>query len=180
MVRDVLNHLYLTEKFSNYSTDQLVKFHNESKDYYTIEVDSIDLKYTNEVFIELNKYFNYNTSGSPIYVLKEDDYGPRWIRQTEDVTHGTIEFERLHFMPEDKAKATSALGYNEELVMGVGKGRSGGQRIGQMEVWALIGYDTLNEFHQLKKVAGEESDSSDYTANSVTTQMLLIGLLQKS
>jgi DNA-directed RNA polymerase subunit beta len=177
-VRDVLNHLYLTKKFSEYSDEDLKKFHESFDTYYTIEVGAIDNKYTNEVFIELNEYFNYNTDGDKLFLSKSDEFGPRWVEAKYKATHGTIEFERLHFNPEDKAKATSSLGYHDELIMGIGKGRDGGQRIGQMEVWALIAHDTLKEFLDLGKSAKDQSDS-DYTASSVATQMLLTGLLIK-
>jgi hypothetical protein len=124
---------------------------------------------------DLNKFFNYNIDGDIICIPKPDAY----VYQTVRGSHGTIEFQRLHFLPEFKAKATSSLGYHDELVLGVGSSRDGGQRLGQMEVWALIAYDTLKEFYQLQDRSDSPTDLN-YTKNSINTQMLLIGLLQKN
>lgn len=169
-IRDNLNILYLTKRFSGYTDKELIDFHNSNQEFYSLNVGAMDKKYNPENLIKISKHFNYRTDGYYVYIPKLDSM------TKNPVLTGTTEIMRLHFIPEWKSKATANVEFNDELVMGIGSGKSGGQRIGPMESWELIAYNTLDEFYNLSNKDKGIGNSYDDTTGEILTAMKLIGL----
>jgi DNA-directed RNA polymerase beta subunit len=167
---EILNKLYVTDRFSNYRKSDIIRYHNQFDGSYTITVRAIDNVYTLDKLDELNKYFNYSDKGEKLYIPKYD------CMTLEPINVGITEIMRLHFLPEQKAKATAInqLTHNDNMVMGIGAQKSDGQRIGRMETWALNAYDTLGEFNKLKGTT--ETNSYNDSINMITTSMKLLAL----
>jgi len=126
--REVLNNLYVTDRFNNYSDNDIKEFHKTFDEYYSIEVNSIDNIYTPNVMSRLNNYFEINEDGYHLY-----NPGVSERITIKPATVGITEIMRLHFIAGLKSKATADIQDSESLVLYGGDTRSGGQKIGEME-----------------------------------------------
>ncbi len=77
----------------------------------------------------------------------------------QDVTVGYIYMMKLHHMVDDKvhARATGPYSLITQQPLG-GKARFGGQRFGEMEVWALEAYGAANILQELLTVKSDDVD----------------------
>ncbi len=77
----------------------------------------------------------------------------------EKVTVGIIYMMKLHHLVDDKihARATGPYSLITQQPLG-GKARSGGQRFGEMEVWALEAYGAANVLQELLTVKSDDVD----------------------
>ena len=77
----------------------------------------------------------------------------------EDVTVGLMYFMKLHHLVADKihARATGRYSLITQQPLG-GKARMGGQRFGEMEVWALEAYGAANILQELLTVKSDNID----------------------
>lgn len=77
----------------------------------------------------------------------------------EKVTVGIIYMVKLHHLVDDKihARATGPYSLITQQPLG-GKARSGGQRFGEMEVWALEAYGAANLLQELLTVKSDDVD----------------------
>jgi DNA-directed RNA polymerase subunit beta len=80
-------------------------------------------------------------------------------RFQQDVTVGYMYFLKLHHLVDDKvhARATGPYSLITQQPLG-GKARSGGQRFGEMEVWALEAYGAANVLQELLTVKSDDVD----------------------
>jgi DNA-directed RNA polymerase beta subunit len=169
-VRESLNKLYVTDKFNNYSDENLTEFHKSFDEYYSIEVNSIDKTYTQRVMSELCEYFGIDQDGVYLYDPVESE------RITiQKVTVGITEIMRLHFIPQFKAKATSDILDSENTVLYGGSTRSGGQKIGEMESWQVHVHGIENPINNIVKNASGIS-LDDYTNIALLNQARVAGL----
>ncbi len=78
---------------------------------------------------------------------------------TQRVTVGTIYMLKLHHLVDDKvhARATGPYSLITQQPLG-GKARFGGQRFGEMEVWALEAYGAANILQELLTVKSDDVD----------------------
>ncbi len=78
---------------------------------------------------------------------------------TQDVTVGAIYMLKLHHLVDDKvhARATGPYSLITQQPLG-GKARFGGQRFGEMEVWALEAYGAANILQELLTVKSDDVD----------------------
>ncbi|MBI4565143.1 MAG: DNA-directed RNA polymerase subunit beta, partial [Planctomycetes bacterium] len=77
----------------------------------------------------------------------------------EKVTVGVIYMMKLHHLVDDKihARATGPYSLITQQPLG-GKARAGGQRFGEMEVWALEAYGAANVLQELLTVKSDDVD----------------------
>ena len=77
----------------------------------------------------------------------------------EKVTVGVIYIMKLHHLVDDKihARATGPYSLITQQPLG-GKARAGGQRFGEMEVWALEAYGAANVLQELLTVKSDDVD----------------------
>jgi DNA-directed RNA polymerase subunit beta len=77
----------------------------------------------------------------------------------EKVTVGVIYMMKLHHLVDDKvhARATGPYSLITQQPLG-GKARAGGQRFGEMEVWALEAYGAANILQELLTVKSDDVD----------------------
>jgi DNA-directed RNA polymerase subunit beta len=77
----------------------------------------------------------------------------------QDVTVGYIYMLKLHHLVDDKvhARATGPYSLITQQPLG-GKARFGGQRFGEMEVWALEAYGAANILQELLTVKSDDVD----------------------
>jgi DNA-directed RNA polymerase subunit beta len=77
----------------------------------------------------------------------------------EKVTVGLIYMMKLHHLVDDKvhARATGPYSLITQQPLG-GKARAGGQRFGEMEVWALEAYGAANTLQELLTVKSDDVD----------------------
>jgi DNA-directed RNA polymerase subunit beta len=80
-------------------------------------------------------------------------------RFTQRVTVGTLYMLKLHHLVDDKvhARATGPYSLITQQPLG-GKARFGGQRFGEMEVWALEAYGAANILQELLTVKSDDVD----------------------
>jgi DNA-directed RNA polymerase subunit beta len=78
---------------------------------------------------------------------------------TQRVTVGTLYMLKLHHLVDDKvhARATGPYSLITQQPLG-GKARFGGQRFGEMEVWALEAYGAANILQELLTVKSDDVD----------------------
>jgi len=89
-----------------------------------------------------------------------------------DVTVGSIYIYKLHHMAEEKIHARSTGPYSliTQQPLG-GKAQFGGQRFGEMEVWALEGYGACNLLHEMLTIK-----SDDIKGRYVAFQSIIKGM----
>ncbi len=89
-----------------------------------------------------------------------------------DVTVGSIYIYKLHHMAEEKIHARSTGPYSliTQQPLG-GKAQFGGQRFGEMEVWALEGYGASNLLHEMLTIK-----SDDIKGRYVAFQSIIKGM----
>src|SRR5437868_11303704 len=77
----------------------------------------------------------------------------------EPVTVGIMYIMKLHHLVDDKihARATGPYSLITQQPLG-GKARAGGQRFGEMEVWALEAYGAANILQELLTVKSDDVD----------------------
>lgn len=124
--RAVLNTLYVTDRFNNYSEKDIEDFHKTFDEYYSVEVNAIDMVYNQKVMSEICKFFNIDQDGCYLYDPVEQ--GRITIQK---VTVGITEIMRLDKLPEFKSKATADVYDAENTVLYGGSSRQGGQKIGK-------------------------------------------------
>ncbi len=90
----------------------------------------------------------------------------------QDVTVGTVYIYKLHHMAEEKihARATGPYSLITQQPLG-GKAQQGGQRFGEMEVWALEAYAASNILNEMLTIK-----SDDIKGRYVTFQSIIKGL----
>ncbi|HLY08015.1 MAG TPA: hypothetical protein VKW04_01800, partial [Planctomycetota bacterium] len=92
--------------------------------------------------------------------VKSDDVNGRTGEAfDENVTVGIMYIMKLHHLVDDKihARATGPYSLITQQPLG-GKARAGGQRFGEMEVWALEAYGAANILQELLTVKSDDVD----------------------
>jgi len=146
--KNLLNLLYITDKFSKYNNEQLIKYHKSFNNFYRIKVHSMNMKYNHKSITKLASYLGIKLFGDKMYLPTEDSM------TDNPIVNGYSEIMRLHFIPEHKSTATSSSTKlsGEELVLGYGKSRPGGQKQGTMEIWAYISHNSLKNVNDVADV----------------------------
>ena len=85
-----------------------------------------------------------------------------------DVTVGWVYFLKLHHLVDDKIHARSTGPYSlvTQQPLG-GKAQFGGQRFGEMEVWALYAYGAANVLHELMTVKSDDTNGRVKTYEAI-------------
>ena len=85
-----------------------------------------------------------------------------------DVTVGNIYMMKLSHMVDDKMHARSTGPYSliTQQPLG-GKAQFGGQRLGEMEVWALQAYGAAHTLHELLTVKSDDVEGRSKVYNSI-------------
>jgi hypothetical protein len=164
---NMLNLIHVTTKYTNMTDEQLLAYHNSQDEYYQLIVTSMDKKYTKEKVRELCKFFNIDMDeGYNLYL-------PAYERMTRNkIEVGITNIMRLHFLIDNKLAATSEIYEGDNLVLGVGKHRPSGQKIGEMESWAV-------RSHGISEVIEELSGRKikDLTLPKLEMEYMLLGLM---
>ncbi len=92
--------------------------------------------------------------------------GKQWLwdgrtgeRYNHPVNVGVMNMIKLHHLAEDKVQARSTGSYSmiTQQPLG-GKINKGGQRIGEMEVWALEAYGCANLLHEMLTIKSDDTE----------------------
>lgn len=145
---EILNTLFVTNRFSNKSYEELLSVFNQFNGFYQINVPAVD-----------NKYMNYKTMSSIMKLAGLPIDGKHYLtigkkRTTNPVVCGVSSIERLHFIAELKSKSTSSTGGNKKNDLAIGRGgqiKSTGQKLGGQEIFALEAYGTMELLEHLKQ-----------------------------
>ncbi len=92
--------------------------------------------------------------------------GKQWLRDgrtgeryDHPVNVGVMNMIKLHHLVEDKVQARSTGGYSMITQQPLaGKLNNGGQRIGEMEVWALEAYGCANLLHEMLTIKSDDTE----------------------
>jgi len=126
-LKELLNTIHVTDRFTKYSDKDLIKYDNDNKKYYHIKVASIDNKYNLAALEKIEKVTGVSLD------LKEYVLLPKENRVIEEkLEYGITSMMRLHFDASDKLRSTSNIYTGDDLVLGPGKYRSGGQKLGEI------------------------------------------------
>ena len=166
LLREILNTLFITDRFSKSSYKELLEEFNKFDGYYQIVVPSIDNKYTKkENIFKILKLAGMPTDGKFTLTI-----GNR--KTTNPVVCGISSIERLHFIAENKSKSTSGKGGNKKSDLAIGQGgqiKSTGQRLGAAEIYALQAYGTLDLLNHIRQ------EKADY-GHDVQQELNALGL----
>ncbi|MCH5351226.1 MAG: DNA-directed RNA polymerase subunit beta, partial [Clostridiales bacterium] len=89
-----------------------------------------------------------------------------------DVTVGIMYYLKLHHLVDDKMHARSTGPYSlvTQQPLG-GKAQNGGQRFGEMEVWALYAYGAANVLQEIMTVKSDDVTGRSKTYDSIVRGM---------
>jgi len=163
-MRKMLNLVHQTDRFTEYSDFDITKYNEDNDEYYPIKVGPLDIRYTEKVLREITEYLGMSLDGKTKVYLPTYD---KWVKTP--IVVGMTNIMRLHFLVEEKAKATSDVSLNDTFVLGQGYHRPGGQKIGGMEFWAIAGHGNAELVDHLSQ--GSDKKRRD----SVIGDMLLLG-----
>ena len=151
-----------TPNFDGASEDDILEALDLANDYVNTEWDEFEAKYKDTLNPEILQYLYDNRAHRELWKgvpISRD--GKVWLRdgrtgETFDnpVTIGHMHYLKLHHLVDDKIHARSTGPYSlvTQQPLG-GKAQFGGQRFGEMEVWALEAYGaayTLQEILTIK------------------------------
>lgn len=164
---NMLNLIHVTDRYTKASEQELINYHKSQDRYYQLIVTAMDKKYTKDKVLELCRYFDININeGYNLYL-------PTYDEMTRNkVEIGITNIMRLHFLVADKLRATSELDSENGLVFGIGRYRPGGQRIGEMEKWALMSHGTAGIVEELSG-----KSMKDLTMPKLEMEYLFLGLV---
>jgi DNA-directed RNA polymerase beta subunit len=86
-----------------------------------------------------------------------------------DATIGYTNLFRLHFIANNKLKATGSARFTQDFVLGYGSYRQEGQKTGSMEMWAIAAHGKLPIFSELY-------ENNDDKASKVLVNLISMGL----
>ena len=151
-----------TPNFDGASQDDIMDALDLANDYVNTEWDEFEAKYKDSVNPDTMKYLYDNRAHRELWKgvpISRD--GKVWLRDgrtgelfDNPVTIGHMHYLKLHHLVDDKIHARSTGPYSlvTQQPLG-GKAQFGGQRFGEMEVWALEAYGaayTLQEILTIK------------------------------
>jgi DNA-directed RNA polymerase subunit beta len=151
-----------TPNFDGASQDDIMDALDLANDYVNMDWDGFEAKYKESVRPETMKYLYDNRAHRELWKgvpISRD--GKVWLRDgrtgelfDNPVTIGHMHYLKLHHLVDDKIHARSTGPYSlvTQQPLG-GKAQFGGQRFGEMEVWALEAYGaayTLQEILTIK------------------------------
>lgn len=145
---EILNTLYITERFTNYTYEELLKEFYKFDGYYQVIVAALDNKYMKQKnMAAIMKLADMPLDGKYILTIGNK-------KTKKPVVCGISYVERLHFIAELKSKSTSSRGGNKKSDLAIGSGgqvKPTGQRLGNNEVYALQAYGTMDLLEHLRQ-----------------------------
>ena len=167
---EILNTLYITNRFTNKSYEELLDVFNEFDGFYQLRVAALDRKYTNEKNIKaILKLAGIPSDGK--YTLT---IGNR--KTTQPVVCGISYIERLHFIAELKSKSTSSVGGSKKNDLAIGSGgqiKSTGQRLGGNEIYALQAYGTMELLEHLRQEEAAHGQNIQQELNAIGLGLIM-------
>jgi len=161
-IRKVLNLINMTDRFNDFDNNQIDKLMEQG--YFQVEVSAIDRKFD-------QKSIKYILDALQIPLdCKSKLRFPNGKLTRNGIVTGPSNIMRLEFLADEKAKATSKYG-NREFVYGLGKSKSGGQRIGEQEVRAFLSHGNYEILNKLSGSSGKD------VGKSIQQQLNLLGLI---
>lgn len=161
----ILNTLFVTDRFSKKSYNELLEEFNRFDGFYQISVPAID-----------NKYMNHKAMSSIMELAGLPQDGKHYLtigkrKTTNPVVCGISSIERLHFIVELKSKSTSSTGGNKKNDLAIGRGgqiKSTGQRLGAQEIFALEAYGAMELLEHLKQEDANYGKKIEQELNALT------------
>jgi DNA-directed RNA polymerase beta subunit len=166
-LRELLNALHVTKKYNDYSDQELIDYDKSQDRFYVVYADFMDNKYTKEALERIEQVTGVSMENKEIVYIPEERTYSRI-----PIVHGYNSMLRLHFKAADKARATSAIYTGDDLVIGRGKYRGGGQQLGEMEIWSLLSNNTVEVYEHLTG-----RDVTTQSTQSIQNAMFLMGLV---
>lgn len=164
-LRELYNVINVTDKYSNYTDEEIQSLYFSTKGYISINVPALDTKYTKSVVQNIAKYLDLNLDCKKTLTLHDG------TQVRNPIVVGTTSIMRLHFFPEYKAKATSSEGGGDEFALGLGDYKHGGQKLGEQEVKALIASNNIGVISSM-----EGSYNTTTRRNTIQHEFMLLGL----
>ncbi|MDD3367408.1 MAG: DNA-directed RNA polymerase subunit beta [Lachnospiraceae bacterium] len=136
-----------------------------ANDYVNLEWDAFEKKYKNELLPEVMQYLSDNREHRKLWkgvpISRDGKVRLRDGRTGEyfdsPVTIGHMHYLKLHHLVDDKIHARSTGPYSlvTQQPLG-GKAQFGGQRFGEMEVWALEAYGAAYTLQEILTVKSDD------------------------
>lgn len=124
-----------------------------------------------EVSLKPNKNWLYNTESPGKFYLRDGRTGDFFDNA---VTVGVAYILKLIHLVEDKIHSRALGPYNKITEQPLqGKSSSGGQRFGEMEVWALESYGCANTLQELLTVKSDDIDGRNDLYNAISSNNYL-------
>ncbi len=148
-----------------------------ANDYVNTDLEDFKKKYSNKLNPEVMDYLVQNQeyrkewAGVPIKAsgkvqLRDGRTGEPF---DNEVTIGFMHYLKLHHLVDDKIHARSTGPYSlvTQQPLG-GKAQFGGQRFGEMEVWALEAYGAAHILQEILTVKSDDVEGRDRTYKAIT------------
>ncbi len=148
-----------------------------ANDYVNTPLDEFKAKYEDKLHPEVLEYLltneEYRKEWEGVPIKADGKVQLRDGRTGEpfdgEVTVGFMHYLKLHHLVDDKIHARSTGPYSlvTQQPLG-GKAQFGGQRFGEMEVWALEAYGAAHILQEILTVKSDDVDGRDKTYKAIT------------
>ena len=154
-----------TPNFDGASEDDIQDALDMANDYVNMEWEEFEAKYSDLVRPEIMQYLSDNRAHRELWKgvpISRD--GKVWLKDgrtgeffDNPVTIGHMHYLKLHHLVDDKIHARSTGPYSlvTQQPLG-GKAQFGGQRFGEMEVWALEAYGAAYTLQEILTVKSDD------------------------
>ena len=177
LASQVLGFKISTPVFDGAKENDIVEMLELANDYVNTDLDDFKKKYSNKLnpevmdFLIKNQDYRKEWAGVPIkpdgkVQLRDGRTGEPF---DGEVAVGFMHYLKLHHLVDDKIHARSTGPYSlvTQQPLG-GKAQFGGQRFGEMEVWALEAYGAAHILQEILTVKSDDVEGRDRTYKAIT------------
>lgn len=153
-LRKMLNIIYVTDRYTKYSEEDLLKKYNEYHGYFQIIASAYEERYDKNAMFKILDYFKMPRNGLSKLIFPPSKRFPEGRVSKQGVITGVTSIRRLHFLAEYKSKSTATRTESDETSTGLGLTKSSGQKIGGLEWYAIAAqgaYELISELSPREK-----------------------------